>query len=167
VTVLDAGKVQHKIRLTGIDAPEKAEPFGQRAKQNLSIWVFGKKVLVETDKLDRYGRTLGKVMVNGFDANLEQVKAGFAWHFKAYEREQPAEDRQVYPRVEAVARCSGACMARCGSDITLALAQPQAQAAGGLKPWIAEHFAARNNLLKLAWILGLRYGRWLPISRPR
>jgi endonuclease YncB( thermonuclease family) len=100
VTVLDAGKVQHKIRLTGIDAPEKAEPFGQRAKQNLSIWVFGKKVLVETDKLDRYGRTLGKVMVNGFDANLEQVKAGFAWHFKAYEREQPAQDRQVYLRAK-------------------------------------------------------------------
>ena len=70
VTVLDAGKVQHEIRLAGIDAPEKAQPFGQRSKENLSTWVFGKKVLVETDKLDRYGRTLGKVMVNGVDANL-------------------------------------------------------------------------------------------------
>lgn len=56
----------------------------------------------------RYGRTVGKVLVGGVDSNLEQVKAGFAWHFKAYEREQPAEDRQVYARAEAGARAARA-----------------------------------------------------------
>ena len=97
-------KVQHKVRLTGIDAPEKAQPFGQRSKQNLSNWVFGKQVSVETAKTDRYGRSLGKVRVGGIDANLEQVKAGYAWHYKKYEREQSVEDRAVYARAEAGAR---------------------------------------------------------------
>ena len=63
VTVLDAGKVvQHKVHLTGIDASEKARPFGRRAKQNLSNWVFGKQLQVETNKSDLYGRALGNVM---------------------------------------------------------------------------------------------------------
>ncbi|OOG58185.1 thermonuclease family protein [Polaromonas sp. C04] len=103
VTVLDAAKVQYKVRLTGIDAPEKAQPFGQRSKRNLSSWVFGKQVQIETNKSDLYGRTLGKVVVNGIDANLEQVKAGFAWHYKKYAGEQPAADREAYSRAEAFA----------------------------------------------------------------
>ena len=104
VTVLDAAKLQHKVRLTGIDAPEKAQPFGQRAKQNLSNWVFGKQVQVEANKSDLYGRTLGKVVVNGMDANLEQVKAGFAWHYKQYAGEQPAAERESDASAEAFAR---------------------------------------------------------------
>ena len=76
VTLLDAGKMQHKVRLTGIDAPEKAQSFGQRAKQNVSNWVFGKQVQVEADKLDRYGRTLGKVTVNGTGAAVDGTNPG-------------------------------------------------------------------------------------------
>ena len=76
ITVLDADQVQHKIRLTGIDAPEKKQPFGNRSKQNLSDMVFNKTVIVETDKRDRYGRELGKVLASGKDVNLEQVCAG-------------------------------------------------------------------------------------------
>ena len=94
ITVLDADKVQHKVRLTGIDAPEKKQPFGNRSKQSLSDMVFNKIVTVETDKRDRYGRELGKVLAGGKDVNLEQVHAGMAWHYKAYERTQPANDRQ-------------------------------------------------------------------------
>ena len=55
ITVLDADRQQHKIRLGGIDAPEKAQPFGQRSKENLSRMVFNKEVLVNWDKRDRYG----------------------------------------------------------------------------------------------------------------
>ena len=47
ITVLDANRQQHKIRLQGIDAPEKAQPFGQRSKESLSRMVFGKDVRVE------------------------------------------------------------------------------------------------------------------------
>ncbi len=106
VTVLDAGKVQHKIRLAGIDAPEMKQDFGQRSKQSLSNLVFSKTVTVETDKKDRYGREIGKVLVNGMDANLEQVQRGFAWHYKAYEREQSANDRKLYDFAESEARAA-------------------------------------------------------------
>ena len=104
VTVLDADKVQHKIRLSGIDAPEKAQAFGNRSKESLSGLVFDKRVIVETEKKDRYGRDVGKVLVNGVDANLEQVQRGFAWHYKAYQREQSANDRMLYDLAESEAR---------------------------------------------------------------
>ena len=77
VTVLDTTNTQHKICLSGIDAPEKKQPFGQRSKQSLSDLVFDKQVTVETDKKDKCRREVGNV-------NLEQVTRGFAWHYKAY-----------------------------------------------------------------------------------
>jgi len=106
ITVLDADKMQHKIRLTGIDAPEKKQPFGNRSKQSLSDMVFNKTVTVETDKRDRYGRELGKVLVGGKDVNLEQVRAGMAWHYKAYERTQSDTDRQAYADAENEAKAA-------------------------------------------------------------
>jgi endonuclease YncB( thermonuclease family) len=104
VTVLGAGNVQHKVRLTGIDAPEKVQPFGSRSKQSLSDMVFNKTVTVETDKRDRYGRELGKVLVDGVDVNLEQIRRGMAWHYKAYQRDQSADDRQTYADTENEAK---------------------------------------------------------------
>ena len=71
VDVLDSSKTTHRIRLAGIDAPEKAQPFGQRSKEHLSDSVFGKQVEVHGGKIDKYGRTVGKILVNGFDANLD------------------------------------------------------------------------------------------------
>lgn len=106
ITVLDADKVQHKIRLAGIDAPEKKHAFGQRSKQSLSDLVFDKAVTVETNKRDKYQREVGKVVVAGLDANLEQVKRGMAWHYKAYEREQSAIDRKAYADAEIEAKAA-------------------------------------------------------------
>ncbi len=63
ITVLDANREQHKIRVAGIDAPEKAQPFGQRSKDSMSAMVFGKEVDVHWLKHDRYQRIVGKVMV--------------------------------------------------------------------------------------------------------
>lgn len=104
VTLLDAAHHQHKIRLAGIDAPEKSQPFGQRAKERLSDAVFGQPVTVEGSKTDRYGRLVGKIMVSGMDANLGQIRAGMAWHYKQYEKEQTPADRLVYAEAEGVAR---------------------------------------------------------------
>lgn len=104
ITVLDQSKTQHKIRLAGIDAPEKGMPFGQKSKQHLSDLVARKQVFVETTKVDRYGRSVGKVIVEGIDANLAQVEAGFAWHYKAYEREQSKADRLAYGQAEMRAK---------------------------------------------------------------
>lgn len=106
ITVLDADKVQHKIRLTGIDAPEKSQPYGNRSKQSLSDLVFSRPVTVNSDKQDRYRRNVGKVLVNGVDANLEQIKRGMAWHYKAYEREQDALDRRAYSDAETEAKAA-------------------------------------------------------------
>lgn len=104
LTLLDASNQQFKIRLTGIDAPEKKQPFGQVSKQQLSAMVFGKSVTVEWFKKDRYQRTLGKIVLDGLDINLKQVKSGMAWHYKKYEKEQPPEDRQTYAEAETNAQ---------------------------------------------------------------
>lgn len=106
LTLLDAAHVQHKIRLAGIDAPEKKQAFGDRSKQSLSSLVFGKQVSVEWNKLDRYGRVIGKVILGKEDACLAQVRAGLAWHYKAYENEQSYADRERYARAELDARAS-------------------------------------------------------------
>jgi len=104
ITVLDARKVQHKIRLAGIDAPEKKQPFGNRSKESLSQLAFGKTVDVETIKRDRYGRQIGKVLVNGQDVNLLQVERGMAWFYRQYQREQSPNDRRLYEAAEDAAK---------------------------------------------------------------
>ena len=104
VTVLDASKRTHKIRLLGIDSPEKSQAFGERAKQSLSDLVFNKQVTVQGSKQDRYGRDLGKIVLDGQDINLEQIRRGMAWHYKQYARDQAPEDRQAYADAEATAR---------------------------------------------------------------
>jgi len=75
IKVLDATNTQHKIRLQGIDAPEKAQPFGQKSKQSLSQLVYNKQVTVEYQKKDKYGRTLGKVLHNGTDVCFNHIWA--------------------------------------------------------------------------------------------
>lgn len=104
VTVLDEQKQQHKIRLAGIDAPEKRQPFGQRSKEALSDSVFGKVVSVEWEKLDRYGRIVGKIIVDAKDVNLSQVEAGLAWWYQKYSAEQSVADQQLYAQAEDVAK---------------------------------------------------------------
>jgi endonuclease YncB( thermonuclease family) len=78
IEILEQGNHVRRIRLSGIDAPEKGQPFDQRSKQSLSDLVFGKQVEAETSKIDRYGRAVAKVFINGKDVNLEQIKKG--WH---------------------------------------------------------------------------------------
>lgn len=104
VTLLDAQKNQHKIRLQGIDAPEKAQAFGNKSKQSLHEMVHGKEVFVDVQKKDKYGRSVGKILVNQTDVCLEQIKRGMAWHYKQYANEQSPEDRDVYAQAESTAR---------------------------------------------------------------
>ena len=104
VHVLDQSKTKHKIRLGGIDAPEKKQAFGQKSKQNLSGLIAGKDVEVEYSKRDRYGRIIGKLIKDGQDINLQQIKDGYAWHYKYYQRDQSEIDRILYSSAETVAR---------------------------------------------------------------
>lgn len=104
ITVLDADQVQHKIRLAGIDAPEKRQPFGSRSKESLSDLTFGKTVEVETTKRDRYGRRIGKVLLNDLDVNLVQIERGMAWFYRQYQLEQSPADRRLYEEAENLAK---------------------------------------------------------------
>ncbi len=76
-----------RIRLHGVDCPEKRQPFGNRAKQFTSTLVFGTTVTVQVVDRDRYGRTVGEVLLpDGRSLNRELVKAGFAWWYRRYAR---------------------------------------------------------------------------------
>lgn len=106
VTVLDAARTQYKIRLAGIDAPELHQAFGRVSQRHLSDAVKGRTVVVEWHKHDKYGRVVGTILLDGHDMNLEQVRAGLAWHYKQYQREQPAADRVAYAHAEIEARAA-------------------------------------------------------------
>ena len=104
LTLLDASKVQHRIRMEGIDAPESGQPFGNRSKQSLSDLAFNREARASCPKTDRYGRRVCQVMVGGTDIGLEQIRRGMTWHFKRYESEQSEHDRTAYAAAEAEAR---------------------------------------------------------------
>lgn len=104
ITVLDRENVQHRVRLSAIDAPEKAQPFGNRSKEHLSKWVYNRSVLVEWNKRDRYGRIVGQVFIDGRDAGLEQVRAGMAWWYRDYSKEQTPEGLVLYEKTEQAAK---------------------------------------------------------------
>ncbi len=104
VHVQDRRNERHKIRLGGIDAPESNQVFGNKSTQNLSRLIARKHVEVEFEKRDRYGRIVGKILKDGQDINLQQVKDGYAWHYKYYQDEQSNLDRALYESAETEAR---------------------------------------------------------------
>jgi endonuclease YncB( thermonuclease family) len=86
--LVQAGPFQAKVRLVNIDAPEKAQPFGDKALASLQSLVGGKEVQIESRAADQYGRTLALVSVGGMNVNQEQVRRGMAW---AYSRSREAK----------------------------------------------------------------------------
>lgn len=104
VTVMDARHASYRIRLAGIDAPEKRQPWGKVSAYALSERVAGQEVKVLWHKRDRYHRLVGVVLVGGADAGLAQIAEGLAWHYVAYEQEQNPDDRLRYASAEAQAR---------------------------------------------------------------
>ena len=108
VTLLTDDLVQQRIRLRGIDAPEKAQAFGNRSKQALSALVFGRRVSVAYSKVDRYDRWVGRITVgtgdSAMDVSREMIAQGMAWHYVFYEREQPVDERVGDAEAEQVAR---------------------------------------------------------------
>ena len=84
LTLLVEGKRQIKVRLAEIDAPESRQPYGKRAKQELSDLAFNKEARVRVQDIDRYGRTVGRVFVGNVDVNAEMVRSGAAWVYRKY-----------------------------------------------------------------------------------
>ena len=99
ITVLDAGRKQHKVRFHGIDTPETGQPFGTKAKQFTSAKTFGKTVSVAVKDKDRYGRTVGVVMVGGENVNLALVSAGLARWYQFY-----AQNEKTLQQAEQAAK---------------------------------------------------------------
>lgn len=87
ITVL-RDKTPVKIRLYGIDCPERRQAFGKKAKQLTSKMVFRKQVEIKPVDKDRYGRTVAWVYVDGKNLCEELVRNGLAWHYKKYSSDQ-------------------------------------------------------------------------------
>jgi len=79
LTILDARKREHTVRLAEIDAPESKQAFGAQSRQSLSALCFKKTAQIEWREKDRNGRYIGQVICAGVNANAEQVRRGFAW----------------------------------------------------------------------------------------
>ena len=106
IAVLDADKTEHKVRLMGIDAPEKSQDFGNQSKQALSNYIYQREVTVDYKKFDKYKRIVGKVILDKQDICLAMISDGMAWHYKDYEKEQSKADRDLYSQAELKARDS-------------------------------------------------------------
>ena len=100
ITVLDASKAQHKIRLQGIDAPEKSQAYGDAAQRYLAGLVAGQEVRVAWNKRDKYNRILGTVYIKRTEVNLAILRAGYAWHYKKF------DSTPAYAQAESEARAA-------------------------------------------------------------
>lgn len=99
LTLLTPEKKQVKVRLDGIDAPERKQSYGTEAREHLADMVFQKDVKVEVVDKDRYGRSVGKIKVGRVDVNHAMVRAGYAWWYEKY-----APDNVKLQKAEALAR---------------------------------------------------------------
>jgi endonuclease YncB( thermonuclease family) len=97
----DRPAVTLKVRLSEVDAPEKAQPFGTRSRQRLAATCFGKPAtvvpVVARGGLDSYGRTIARVACAGVDANADQVRGGMAWVFDRYAVRSSANSSRTLP----------------------------------------------------------------------
>ena len=104
LTISDAAQRQHRVRLSGIDAPERMQRFGGVSRRSLSELTYRKSVVVDYYKVDTYGRLVGRVLLDGRDINLEQLRRGMAWHRVGDVQELTAGERRAYQASEAEAR---------------------------------------------------------------
>lgn len=84
IKVLTDTKEQVKIRIYGIDAPEKKQAFGFKAKDFLSSLIFGCAVTVKPTGRDIYGRTIARIYHADRDVGLAMIECGYAWWYQQY-----------------------------------------------------------------------------------
>lgn len=109
ITVVRSDGAKERIRFLGIDAPESKQEYGPKSRVALEKMLAKSdfKVTIvyhDTKGRDHYGRIVGKVVADGKDINLEQLKRGNAWFYKDYEKSLSAEDRQLYAEAESKAK---------------------------------------------------------------
>ena len=106
IKVLTAEKQLLRGRIAFLDTPELGQAFGRRAKQAMSQLVFGKDVELRFHTVDRYGRIVAMVFVDGQDAGLELVKEGLAWAYAKYLPEASLDIQRSYTAAEAAAQAA-------------------------------------------------------------
>ena len=104
VQLITANSIKVKIRLLGIDAPESTQDFGPESTEHLIGLIESRRVTAKCIGVDRYKRSLCKIVANDVDLNLEQLKSGLAWHYKEYAYSQSEKDQEVYASAETQAR---------------------------------------------------------------
>jgi len=98
-TGLNRDNLQLKFRIHGIDAPEKKQAFGSKAREHLGSLIFGQNVTVDVNDRDRWGRYIARVATeDGRDVGNEMIQAGLAWHYKHYDKSE------AYAQAEQTAR---------------------------------------------------------------
>ncbi|WP_304256296.1 thermonuclease family protein [Phascolarctobacterium succinatutens] len=92
IDVLDGDTVKlrsdwhiYKIRLAGIDAPEKQQAYGVQSKIYLEHLIVDKDVSIKVVSCDQYGRYVGRIYLGGKDINGEMIRSGYAWHYYQYD----------------------------------------------------------------------------------
>jgi endonuclease YncB( thermonuclease family) len=104
INVLILGKQHIRVRLAFVDAPERGQAFGQRAKQAMSELVFGKDAKLRPHTIDRYGRLVARVIIDNQDAGLELLKQGLCWVYEKYVGEASPEIQTSYRAAQVVAQ---------------------------------------------------------------
>ena len=107
IAVLDASSTLHTVRLSGIDAPERGQPYGNASHEHLAALLAEQPVTVSGTRRDRYGRLCGTVMVKDVNASLEQVKKGMARWYRYDRRNQSRDEQTALRAAEDAARANG------------------------------------------------------------
>lgn len=113
IVILDGSGSKHRIRFSGIDAPEWNQPYGKESTENLRKLLGNRVVIIEYSKYDKYNRVVGNVLVDDIQCQdcvgkmnigLEQIRDGLAWHYKKYQFEQKEVDQKSFSDAEIDAR---------------------------------------------------------------
>jgi micrococcal nuclease len=133
-----------RVRMHGIDAPERGMAFYQMSKNYLGELCFGKEVRLEKTDKDRNGRLVGKTFLkDGRELGMEMLKAGMAWHFKRYDKSK------AYAVAEAEARRK---RVGCGAILTLWHLGTNEAGAGQANEIVLKTMLLNKNALILSYV---------------
>jgi endonuclease YncB( thermonuclease family) len=102
--VVSSGEIRMDVRLAGIDAPETAQTYGPEARKCLEDIIAGRRLTLDPQKRDKYGRLVSRLLADGEDVSLELARRGCAWHYVRFAAEQSPEDRTAYAAAQEAAR---------------------------------------------------------------
>lgn len=105
--LLTASKTTVRVRMRGIDCPERKQDFYQAAKNALALYIFQKEVKIVSSHRDRNRRLIATVFSGGRNINLAMVKEGYAWHYRKYSNDRDLAAAESQARAAAKGLWSG------------------------------------------------------------